>query len=336
MFGSWLPEEVAVRVFRWLAPDDLARAELVCRQWHSLVSLSPASSSLTPWLWRKVHERHFGGPVPTKKKKKSFDQRTFCLHSARLLHKYQQSAANVDAMLMWAISCGHHAALAHILATSPAAVRALPEKRDVFLVGALGSGDERIMELMCAHGAPVPPRMVIAAVRRGSLGTVSVLLRFAVPTQQTDSDDGGAQPPAAITTPLDHLEALLQGSGTSAETLWHRAAEGGHLSLMARLAKIHQEHSQERYRQLLLSYGPRGYTALQVACCQNNRRVFDFLVAGHMCDELLNAPTRYRPIMSALLLAVKHAGVDTTRRLLELGAQESNAGLNFSPLHVAS
>ncbi|ELR16114.1 uncharacterized protein ACA1_176520, partial [Acanthamoeba castellanii str. Neff] len=75
--------------------------------------------------------------------------------------------------------------------------------------------------------------------------------------------------------------------------------------------------------------------ALQVACCQNNRRVFDFLVAGHMCDELLNAPTHYRPIMSALLLAVKHAGVDTTRRLLELGAQESKAGLNFSPLHVA-
>jgi hypothetical protein len=29
MFGGWLPEEVAVRVFRWLAPDDLARAELV-------------------------------------------------------------------------------------------------------------------------------------------------------------------------------------------------------------------------------------------------------------------------------------------------------------------
>jgi hypothetical protein len=82
------------------------------------VNLSPASSSLTPWLWRKVphsptfaphpptarallaltssvgggraeqvHERHFGGPVPTKKKEKSFDQRTFCLHSARLLHK---------------------------------------------------------------------------------------------------------------------------------------------------------------------------------------------------------------------------------------------------------
>ena len=111
MFGGWLPEEVAVRVFRWLAPEDLARAELVCRQWHGLLSLSPASSSLTPWLWRKVahppppqscaawaddheampteqvHERHFGGPMPTKKKK-SFDQRTFCLHSARLLHKY--------------------------------------------------------------------------------------------------------------------------------------------------------------------------------------------------------------------------------------------------------
>ncbi|ELR16113.1 uncharacterized protein ACA1_176510, partial [Acanthamoeba castellanii str. Neff] len=233
-FGGWLPEEVAVRVFRWLAPDDLARAELVCRQWHSLVSLSPASSSLTPWLWRKVHERHFGGPVPTKDKEKSFDQRTFCLHSARLLHK-----------------CG-------LLST---------QKRDAFLVGALGSGDERIMELMCAHGAPVPPRMVIAAVRRGSLGTVSVLLRFVVPTQQTESDDG-AQPPAAITTPLDPLEALLQGSGTSAETLWHRAAEGGHVSLMARLAKIHQEHSQERYRQLLLSYGPRGYTGKQTTSLQ--------------------------------------------------------------------
>ncbi len=36
----------------------------------------------------QVHERHFGGPMPTKKKK-SFDQRTFCLHSARLLHKYK-------------------------------------------------------------------------------------------------------------------------------------------------------------------------------------------------------------------------------------------------------
>jgi hypothetical protein len=134
-------------------------------------------------------------------------------------------------MLMWAISCGHHAALAHILATSPAAVRALPEKRDVFLVGALGSGDERIMELMCAHGAPVPPRTVIAAVRRGFLDIVGVLLRFAVPTQQTDPDDG-AQPPAAITTPLDPLEALLQGSGTSAETLWHRAGTRSLLSLL--------------------------------------------------------------------------------------------------------
>lgn len=271
--------------------------------------------------------------MPTKKKKRSFDQRTFCLHSARLLHKYQQSAANVDAMLTWAINCGHHAALAHILATSPAAVRALPEKRDA-LAGALGSGDERVVELVCAHGVPVPPHMVTAAVRQGSLAIVGVLLRFAVSTQQTDSDDGGA-PPAEITTPLDHLEALLQGSGTSTHTLWHLAAEGGHVSLMAHLAKIHQEHSQEKYRQLLLSYSSRGYTALQVACCQNKRRVFDFLVAGHMCDELLNAPTRYRPIMSALLLAVKHAGVDTTRRLLELGAQESNAGLDFSPLHVA-
>jgi hypothetical protein len=53
-FGGWLPEEVAVRVFRWLPPDDLARAEVVCRQWHDLLALSSASSSLTPWLWRKA------------------------------------------------------------------------------------------------------------------------------------------------------------------------------------------------------------------------------------------------------------------------------------------
>lgn len=333
MFGGWLPEEVAVRVFRWLAPEDLARAELVCRQWHGLLSLSPASSSLTPWLWRKVHERHFGGPMPTKKKKKSFDQRTFCLHSARLLHKYQQSVANVGAMLTWAINCGHHAALAHILATSPAAVRALPERGA--LAGAVGTGDERVVELVCAHGVPVPPHMVAVAVRQGSLAIVGVLLRYAVPEQQTNPDDGAQPPPPAIVTPLDHIEALLQGSGTSTHTLWHLAAEGGHVALMAHLAKIHQEHSQERYRQLLLSYSSRGYTALQVACCQNNRRVFDFLVSGHVCDELLNAPTRCWPIMSALLLAVKHAGADTARRLLELGAQESNAGLDFSPLHVA-
>jgi hypothetical protein len=128
-------------------------------------------------------------------------------------------------MLTWAINCGHHAALAHILATSPAAVRALPEKRDA-LAGALGSGDERIVELVCAHGVPVPPHMVTAAVRQGSLAIVGVLLRFAAPTQ-TDPDDGGA-PPAEIITPLDHLEALLQGSGTSTHTLWHLA---GTLSL---------------------------------------------------------------------------------------------------------
>jgi hypothetical protein len=34
----------------------------------------------------QVHERHFGGPLP-KKKKKAHDHRTFCLYSARILHK---------------------------------------------------------------------------------------------------------------------------------------------------------------------------------------------------------------------------------------------------------
>ncbi len=130
-------------------------------------------------------------------------------------------------MLTWAINCGHHAALAHILATSPAAVRALPERGA--LEGAVGTGDERVVELVCAHGVPVPPHMVATAVRQGSLAIVGVLLRYAVPEQQTDPDDG-APPPPAIVTPLDHLEALLQGSGASTHTLWHLA---GTRSLLA-------------------------------------------------------------------------------------------------------
>jgi len=124
-------------------------------------------------------------------------------------------------MLTWAINCGHHAALAHILATSPAAVRDLPERGA--LAGAVGTGDERVVELVCAHGVPVPPHMVAVAVRQGSLAIVGVLLRYAVPEQQTDPDDGAQPPPPAIVTPLDHIEALLQGSGTSTHTLWHLA-----------------------------------------------------------------------------------------------------------------
>ena len=74
--------------------------------------------------------------------------------------------------------------------------------------------------------------------------------------------------------------------------------------------------------------------ALQNACYQNDRRVFDFLVKDHMSDELLNAPTStYRTRLSALLLAVKHADIELVRRLLELGARES--GFDMSPLHAA-
>jgi hypothetical protein len=60
--------------------------------------------------------------------------------------------------------------------------------------------------------------------------------------------------------------------------------------------------------------------------------VFDFLVEGHMCDELLNAEGQ-RTRLSTLQLAVKHADLDFTRRLLALGARET--GFGSSPLHAA-
>jgi hypothetical protein len=40
----------------------------------------------------QVHERHFGGPLPAKKKK-AHDHRTFCLNAARILHKLRLPAS---------------------------------------------------------------------------------------------------------------------------------------------------------------------------------------------------------------------------------------------------
>jgi hypothetical protein len=51
-----------------------------------------------------------------------------------------------------------------------------------------------------------------------------------------------------------------------------------------------------------------------------------------MCDDLLNAEGQ-RTRLSALQLAVKHADMDFTRRLLALGARET--GFGSSPLHAA-
>jgi hypothetical protein len=188
-------------------------------------------------------------------------------------------------MLTWAITCGHHAALAHVLATHPAASQALGTMRNVLSM-AIATNSERIVELVCAHAGPVNPFTFVAAVRRGSLSIVDVLMRY-LPKRTTDAEDNGE-----TASMLDHLEALLRESDTSTQHLWHhagtllphtlvcghnqpltilcahhaclvhqRSAAGGYTSLMGHLAKLHQEHSQESYHRLLCSFeSVRGYT----------------------------------------------------------------------------
>jgi hypothetical protein len=119
-------------------------------------------------------------------------------------------------MLTWAITCGHHAALAHVLATHPAASQALATMRNVLSM-AIATNSQRIVELVCAHAGPVSPHTFVAAVHRGSLPIVDVLMRY-LPKRTADAEDNGE-----TVSMLDHLEALLRESNTSTQHLWHHA-----------------------------------------------------------------------------------------------------------------
>lgn len=61
--GTEVPLEVVLRVLALLSPEDLARAELVCRRWRH--TIGPASPHLT-FLWRQVYERHLGTLTETE------------------------------------------------------------------------------------------------------------------------------------------------------------------------------------------------------------------------------------------------------------------------------
>jgi hypothetical protein len=80
-------------------------------------------------------------------------------------------------MLTWAITSGHHVALAHVLATNPAASQALDRMGGVLSM-AIATNSERIVELVCARTGPVSPSTLVAAVCRRSQSIVDVLMRY--------------------------------------------------------------------------------------------------------------------------------------------------------------
>jgi hypothetical protein len=89
---------------------------------------------------------------------------------------------------------------------------------------AIATNSERIVELVCARTGPVSPSTLVAAVRRGSLSIVDVLMRYLPKRTVVDAEDNGE-----TASMLDHLEALLVESGCSMLRLWHLAGALPHI-----------------------------------------------------------------------------------------------------------
>ncbi|ELR22668.1 Fbox domain containing protein [Acanthamoeba castellanii str. Neff] len=225
-----LPLEVMQHIVSMLDPTSLARAESVCRAWHSACA--------SPFVWETVFRRHFSSRPAA-----SVGWRERCVKAAIALRRlYSQSCTSHEQRLRDIINCGHDLVLRDLLATEGARVSldllngCQPVSvdqygnsrhtndgrgRPVFLAANVGSAP--VLDILALAGADVnvihnAATPVGVAAAKGFLDAVEVLLRHGA---------GG-----------DDFTRIIREQQSTTYTrkgvlpLFYQAATGGHTKIM--------------------------------------------------------------------------------------------------------